>query len=400
MSISADGRIDSLDAARGLAVLGILAVNAISFAMPMGVYPAPQLSPFPLEGASAMGWATMHVGFERKFVALFSMLFGVSLYLVGGELLDRERGRLLNCRLGWLALIGLIHGLAFWYGDILLLYALCGFAVMAARSWRGSLLLTVGGLIWFGLGVAYALMMGSLAFAPPEVLESVGEAMAMGGMLTADGVRETIAAYREGAWGSTWNNILSWAAMQPNALMGFGPSTAGLMLMGLGLYKLRFWTGGWPAWSYLALIAAAGVLLAGSGLHARAMLAEGFPFPAYMNRWVNDIFAPVIVLGYVSVLILLLRRGAAALLWPLRATGRMAFTNYLTQTLIMTSIFYVGRGLGWFGLVDWPALWAIVASVWLAQLIWSPLWLSRFNYGPLEWLWRSLTLGRRVPIRR
>lgn len=396
-AVAAGGRIDSLDAARGLAVLGILAVNAISFAMPMAVYPAPHLSPFPLEGASALGWAAMHVGFERKFVALFSMLFGVSLYLVGGERQDAERTRLLQRRLGWLALIGLIHGVVFWFGDILLLYAVCGFVVMAARSWSGKRLLIAGAMIWFGLGVAYALLMGSLSFAPAEIQTEVAASMAMGGQ---DAVLASIAAYRESGWSATWNNFISWAAMQPNALIAFGPSTVGLMMAGLGLYKLRFWTGGWPAWTYLALIGAAAVLLTGAGLHALTMLIEGFPFPAYMNRWVNDIFAPVIALGYVSVLILLLKRGAAALLWPLRAAGRMAFTNYLTQTLIMTTIFYVGRGLGWFGLVDWPGLWAIVASVWLAQLIWSPLWLSRFNYGPLEWVWRSLTLGRRVPIRR
>lgn len=392
-----DGRIASLDAARGLAVLGILAVNAISFAMPAAVYPAPHLSPFPLEGASALGWAAMHVGFERKFVALFSLLFGVSLYLVGGERRDPAREPVLRRRLGWLALFGLIHGAAFWYGDILLLYALCGFVAMNARSWSGRRLLIVGAGAWFGLGLAYAGLMTALAFAPPEVRAEAAAGIAVGG---AEGVQASIAAYRQGAWGSTWSNLLAWAVMQPSALIGFGPSTVGLMLAGLGLYKLRFWTGGWPAWAYLALMALAALLLAGAALHARAMLEQGFPFPAYMNRWVNDLFAPVIALGYASALILLLGRGGAPWLWPLRAAGRMAFTNYLTQTLIMTTVFYAGRGLGWFGLLDWPALWALVAGVWAVQLVWSPLWLARFRYGPFEWLWRSLTLGRRVALRR
>lgn len=391
------GRIDSLDAARGLAILGILAVNVISYAMPMAVYPSPNLSPFPLEGASALGWATMHVGFERKFIALFSMLFGVSIFLVGGEHGDAMRSRLLSRRLGWLSLIGLIHGLAFWYGDVLLLYAVCGFIAMRIRSWSGRTLLIVGASVWFGLGLAYAGAMAALAYAPPDVLAEVRTSMAMGG---AEGVRATIAAYREGTLAGTWQNFQAWAVLQPNSLIGFGPSTIGLMLAGLGLFKLGFWTGRWPVWAYLALVVVAGVLLAGAAAHARAMLAQDFPFPQYMSRPVNDLFAPVIALGYVSALILLIRFGAGALLTPLKAAGRMAFTNYLTQTLIMTTIFYVGRGLGWFGLLDWPALWALVAAVWALQLIWSPLWLARFQYGPFEWLWRSLTQGRRVPIRR
>ena len=77
----------------------------------------------------------------------------------------------------------------------------------------------------------------------------------------------------------------------------------------------------------------------------------------------------------------------------------MAFTNYLTQSLIMTTLFYGGRGFGLMGQVDRPALWAIVVAVWALQLVWSVLWLRRFQMGPLEWLWRSLTEGRRLPIR-
>jgi uncharacterized protein len=78
----------------------------------------------------------------------------------------------------------------------------------------------------------------------------------------------------------------------------------------------------------------------------------------------------------------------------------MAFTNYLTQTLIMTTLFYMPWGPRLMGQVDYPAQWAIVAAVWALQLIWSPLWLSRFRMGPLEWLWRRLSYGRDLPLRR
>jgi uncharacterized protein len=80
----------------------------------------------------------------------------------------------------------------------------------------------------------------------------------------------------------------------------------------------------------------------------------------------------------------------------------MAFTNYLTQTLIMTTLFYMPWGPLWFGDPAWGPgqLWLAVGSVWIAQLIWSPLWLSVFSMGPLEWLWRCLMYGRLVPIRK
>ena len=78
----------------------------------------------------------------------------------------------------------------------------------------------------------------------------------------------------------------------------------------------------------------------------------------------------------------------------------MAFTNYLTQTLIMTTIFYGGRGLGWYGHIGWPEMWMVIGGVWAVQLIWSPLWLSVFQMGPLEWGWRCLTYRRWVPIRK
>jgi uncharacterized protein len=96
------------------------------------------------------------------------------------------------------------------------------------------------------------------------------------------------------------------------------------------------------------------------------------------------------------VLILLVKAGVRFLTEPLAAVGRMAFTNYIAQSLIMTTIFWSGRGFGLFGEVDRPTLMGIVGLVWLAQLIWSPIWLSKFQMGPLEWLWRRLSYGKGI----
>jgi len=88
------------------------------------------------------------------------------------------------------------------------------------------------------------------------------------------------------------------------------------------------------------------------------------------------------------------------LLYPLACAGRMAFTNYLTQSLIMTGLFYGGRGPDWFGEMNHAALVPIVLMIWIGQLAFSTLWMSAFRYGPFEWGWRCLTYQRWMPIRR
>jgi uncharacterized protein len=111
-------------------------------------------------------------------------------------------------------------------------------------------------------------------------------------------------------------------------------------------------------------------------------------------------FPILVTLAYVSLIVLVTTRGPAWLVAPLRPVGQMALTNYLSQTLIMTTLFYMPWGPRLFGQVDYVGMWGLVAAVWAVQLIWSPLWLARFRMGPLEWVWRCLTYGRRVPIRK
>ena len=114
----------------------------------------------------------------------------------------------------------------------------------------------------------------------------------------------------------------------------------------------------------------------------------------------NLVGSVLVALGHAGVVLLMVRLGAAgAARRALGAVGRMAMTNYLAQTLICTTLFY-GYGLGLYGSLERPALLAIVAAIWAAQLAWSPLWISRFRFGPAEWAWRSLTYWRAQPIRR
>lgn len=391
---SAD-RLFSLDVVRGLAVLGILAVNAMTFAWPWAVISNPGLQPG-FDAEAAQGWQIMHVFFQDKMRTLFSMLFGVSIFLIGGERSDRARGKLLRSRLFWLAIFGLIHGLAFWFGDILLLYAWTGLFVMLVRSWKARTLLIAGISLNLVCSALYVAMMSALAFAPPEAMASAME----GSGWASDPAKlaEAIAPFRGDALSVTQHVVSMWPGVVPMMLIFFLPTTAALMMIGMGLYKAGFLAGRSPAWVYGLFLIAGGGAVWMIWRETSSVVAAGFPFVETMTRPWQTFLAPLVSLGYASLLILLARFGLKLILTPLACAGRMAFTNYLSQTLIMTTIFYGGRGLGWYGHIGWPEMWMVIGGVWAAQLIWSPLWLSVFQMGPLEWGWRCLTYRRAVPL--
>jgi uncharacterized protein len=390
-------RIFTLDVIRGMAVLGILAVNAMTFAWPYEVSSNPTLQPG-FDAAAAGAWQVTHVFFQDKMRTLFSMLFGVSIFLIGGERFDEMRGKLLRRRLFWLALFGLIHGLLFWFGDILLLYAWTGVFVMLVRSWSARRLLITGVTLNLVCSALYVGMMASMALAPPETMRSAMEGS--GWALDPAKLQTMIAAFHGDALSVTLHILQEWPKVVPVMLIAFLPATAALMMIGLGLFKTGFLSGRSPVWVYgLFIVLGAGAL----GLifvETSTAVAAGFPYLSMMMKPANTFLSPLAALGYASILILAARFGARLILTPLACAGRMAFTNYLSQTLIMTTLFYGGRGLGWYGEIGWPEMWLVIGAVWAAQLIWSPIWLSVFSMGPLEWLWRCLIYGRMVSIRK
>ncbi|MDY6923429.1 MAG: DUF418 domain-containing protein [Pseudomonadota bacterium] len=392
-------RIFTLDMLRGWAILGILAVNAMAFAWPFALEAGTNLiPPYPHDQANIAGHWVTDVFFQNKFRSLFSMLFGVSIFLIGGERSDEARGGLLRRRLFWLALFGLIHGLAFWFGDILLHYAYCGLIVMLMRSWPAKRLIWVGG----GINLLFALLSAAAMMAAGLM----GDAAAGGGgspFGTQESLAATIQAYQAGWPGAQIENAKTWLILQTFSLTLI-PVTVPLMLLGLGLFKSGFLVGKSPTWVYLLVLALGAANLAALGWYQwmDSSAARGVTPPSAGLAGVAGSFAWVITLGYVSLLILMTRFGLRFLTARLAPVGRMAFTNYLTQTLIMATLFYLPWGPHLFGDPAWGPgqLWAAVGAIWIAQLIWSPLWLSVFQMGPLEWLWRCLTYGRMVPLRK
>ena len=392
-------RIAELDVLRGVGVLGILMVNAAAFALPMEAYQNPAASPFGLAPLSAGLWWFTHVFFEQKFVTLFSALFGVSIYLVGGERGDEARARVLHRRLFWLMLIGAAHGALVWWGDILLSYALVGFVMAGCRSWSarrlaivGAVLFAFGALLNVGIGLA-------LAGAPAGIQAQAAAAWSP----PAEVVRQLVADYRGDLGSVTAENFADWTLVGTISLLLFGWRTLAVMMIGLALFKTGVLQGRRSRGVYVALVGLAVPALAVIGWSGAASLRAGFPFPEALgvDTAPNYLLSPVVTAGYVGAVVLVLRAGLfRSTANRLAAVGRMAFTNYLAQSLIMTTIFYGGRGLGLYGQLDWPERTVLVIAVWALQLAWSPLWLSRFTMGPLEWVWRTLSYGRAAPLRR
>ncbi|GAA0612883.1 DUF418 domain-containing protein [Brevundimonas kwangchunensis] len=389
-------RIHNLDMLRGWAILGILAVNAISFAWPFQLTMADLPPPGSDTQADLIGLWITDVFFADKFRTLFTMLFGVSIFLVGGERFDEQRGPLLTRRLMWLGLFGILHGLI-WYGDILLHYAYCGLLMMLMRSWKPKRLLWVGGGITLLWGVIAVLGYWAMANMPPEF-----EAQMQAGQPASDpaAIAAAIELYRAGGLAPFIENAKVLATFQLMVSPFLIPITVPLMMLGLGLFKSGYLHGKAPLWTYLTVVAIGGANLIAFAVLRWQDIMAGEADPTNGLAAAAGGMAFLITLFYASVLILLVRFGLQPLTAWLVPVGRMAFTNYLTQTLIMVTLYYAPWGPTWFGQHDPVQMWTVVVAIWAAQLIWSPLWLSRFSMGPLEWAWRCLTYGRMVPISR
>ena len=396
--ISEKDRIRNLDMLRGWAVLGILAVNAAAFAWPSILLMAQQPPPIDAGQADTIGHWVVTTFFADKMRTLFTMLFGVSVFLVGGERSDLDRGSLLRRRLGWLALIGLIHGAALWYGDILLLYAVSGFVFLMFRSWSARRLLWVGGAITVLWAVVATLGYWGMENMPPEFAAKMAQGMPSA---TPEAVQTAIDAWLAGGAASFVQNATTWIGMAPFFIPFMLPVTVPLMMVGLGLFKSGFFSGKSPMGAYLTFVVLGGAnlaVLAALGWQ-KAMAGEGVDPTGGLADAARGA-APLITLFYAALLILLAKSALKAVTAIFVPVGRMAFTNYLSQTLIMMSLYYAPWGPQWFGQHSTSQMWMVVGAIWIAQIVWSPLWLKAFSMGPLEWLWRCLTYGRMLPIRR
>jgi uncharacterized protein len=399
-------RYITLDALRGFAVMGILAMNIIAFAMPELAYITPALYGEP-NGGEAASWMLSFILVDGKMRGLFSLLFGASMLLVIERAMAKgERPANVHLRrMGWLALIGLAHFLFIWWGDILFLYAVVGCVAYLFCKVEARGLITMALVIYmigFLLMAGFTGSMFLLQFAAtapgtdPEMVKAYQEMLASLATSPAE-----IAAYRGNYWDVVQYRASEKWSHPPAMVLQNICETLPYMMIGMALYKNGFMTGDWDAARYRkwALIGIGLGGLAYALFAAWAMAAE-FEIILMMNitiAWTYP-FRLLMIIGYAAALILLIREfSGSAFIARVAAAGRVAFTNYLGTSILMTTLFY-GYGLGLFGKVDRPQLWLFVLGAWAVMLLWSKPWLDRFHYGPFEWLWRSLARWEQQPF--
>lgn len=408
MATSSD-RIFSLDIIRGVAVMGIFSVNIIAFAMIEAAYFNPAIYGG-TTGADGFTWAANLLLIDNRMRSLFSMLFGASMLLVvtRAEASGQSAATVHYRRMMVLLAIGLIHYFFIWFGDILSLYAVCGMFVFLFRGLPPRHLL-IGGIISVLIGVAlfgsfvtagYALDAAAHA---PGASQQVIDAwkMQFGDFApTTQMIADDIALHRGSLWEISHEKLADWAGFITLTIL-FMPETIGLMLFGMAGYKSGFLTGEWSDAAYrrFALITVPLGLAAFGVAIWRDMASDFHPVTVFANMVLTTIpFRIPMAAGYAAIIILLSRRHGW-LAQRIAATGRAAFTNYLGTSLIATFVFY-GWGLGLYGTASRAQAWLLVPVVWTIMLLWSKPWLDRYQYGPLEWLWRSLSRGSLQPMRR
>jgi uncharacterized protein len=376
-------RITALDALRGVGVLGILPVHMQSFAMVVAARVNPSVSG-DLHGPNGWVWLATAVLADGKFLSIFAMLFGAGLLLLSGRGAV-EAERLHRWRMALLLGIGLLHAYLLWYGDMLVTFALCGVVVFGLRALpprgllaRGGLALACASLIALGVGL-------SLPWWSADTKAPFVQVWAP----SREMVDREIAAYRGGWRGQQAYRAPEAFQIETSQLLlrGFW-QTSGLMLVGMGLFKLGVLSGTRSARIYLAMTGLGfglGLPIAWYGAErARALdwdLADFMLAGTQLSYW-SDL---AVGLGWIGLVMLLCRAG-----WQARAVaavGRTALSNYLLQTILCTTIFY-GHGLGLFARVDRVGQLLIVLGIWIVQLAWSRWWTRRFAVGPVEWAWR------------
>lgn len=372
LPLDPSSRVGSIDALRGIALFGVLAINLeTEFRISIFQQFLPHASD---QGLSRLIDSALDIFVDMKAFALFSLLFGVGLAIQFDRLGHSERRTLLVRRLLVLLVFGLIHLFLIWNGDILTEYALAGLVVLPflfGPTW----LMAIGCATFLALFLLQPLL--------PAPFPLPGHAW------LAEHVREANQIYANG----TFTEILQFRIREVATFLPLHSyvfsRTLGLFLLGALSWRMELFEGAprmmrwlWPA----------AALLIGGGL----ILTVALP----AQHSLGPAGTVLLALGYAGLVIAIeaTKAGRRWLRWA-EPLGRMAFTNYIIQSIILSFVFY-GYGIGLFGTLDSVTGLAIVLAVYVAQVMSSRLWLDRFRYGPIEWLWRALMYGRAPLFRK
>lgn len=423
-------RIRTLDVVRGVALLGILLMNIQAFGLTEASVQQLVRNP---HGGNYWLMTLVHVLFENKMRALFSMLFGAGIILF----LTKSRSdsglgtpELFIRRQLWLIVFGLVNAwVLLWQYDILFHYGIVGiFLFPFMRLSPRALLIcaVVAGSIYSGkLYWQFTEQKQKYEkFQPVAALEkknkkvkltdeqkeakSVWEGLVKEHQYDRKADKANVVAMRSD-YATVWNHQLpTIKQMEAPFFYQFGLwDIVSMMLLGMALFKWGFLSNQLTTRQY-AFLAVGGLLtgqtMAWFSLPYHELALVNFTTYITTNSLpVAEVLMPferaVSAIGWASLVLLAYRSGLGMWLWAgLSAVGQMAFTNYLMQSVLCTLFFY-GYGFGYYGDMKLYQLYMVVAEIWLIQLVFSTVWLKTFRFGPLEWLWRSLTYGKRQPMR-
>jgi uncharacterized protein len=416
-------RIQSLDIMRGIVLFGILLMNINGMGL-AHAYEDPTVSGG-ATGWDLYTWITTNMFFEGTMRALFSLLFGVGMFV----LLDRleKKGAGINAaniyfrRLTWLLVFGLIHCyLLLWVGEILYNYALMGFLVFSFRNMAPKKLIIISVLL-FSAGTLwnYVDYKNDIKFV--EQVAQVNTYKAAGTPLTkelkeADEKWQKREAERAPAAVEEYNTNMRKGYFQ---VVGFlapvnmhynehSPyrydlfDVLSMMLLGIALFKLNILSAqkSYRFYAIMALIGY-GIGLCVNYYEVTMIINSNFSLLGFSKSYLTyDAGRIPIAMGHIAAIMLLCK--SPLLQWlktRLAAVGKMALTNYIMHSVI-AMFFFTGAGFGMFGKLQRHELLYVVFSIWIVQLILSPIWLKYFQFGPVEWLWRNLSYQKMHAFRK
>jgi uncharacterized protein len=422
--IKREERIDSLDALRGFALLGILPANVLVF----GMYLAAGNDPTVAGGATGLNlasWALFRILIEGKMRALFSMVFGASMILLTSRVEERSGATsaadIYYRRNLWLLVLGLAHAFLLFWGDILYPYALCALILFPFRKLPAKKLLIIGGLFiafktgWSGVEAFRQVERRNLA-AAADAAEKAGKKPSEA-QIEAKKQLEAQRKQRKPSAEELEKDAKKWRGNPLRVIAARAEDLAvwhglpyydpvdcdiwSMMFIGMGLFKLGVFSAArtYRFYIWLAIIAyLIGIPI--NSYDAWLPFKTGFDRVTFaVTHVAYDIERLPVALADMALLMIICK--ADALRWlasRLAAIGQTALSNYILQSLVCTFVF-TGYGLGLYGRLERYQLYYVVAGCWVLSLAASPVWLRHYWFGPLEWCWRSLTYWQKQPMR-
>jgi uncharacterized protein len=417
-------RIAAMDITRGIALLGILLMNIVG----MGLYKAYS---DPTNNGGATGWNLNvwwmnNLFFEGTMRGMFSMLFGAGILLFTARSLEKNGSTVTDLffrRLLWMVLFGVIHCyLLLWSGEILFAYGVIG---MFAFSFRhlvpkhlifGAAALLLIATAW-DINDYYTIKSSYETSIVANDKKSKGEPLSKAETKSIDKWDEKVkemkatpeqlndetAARTSGYWSIVMHRVSYNQQMESFSLYRYDFwDVLAMMLLGMAFFKMGILKAAKSRHFYwiMALMGYA-IGITTNYLETKHIVSNNFSILSYLESyWTYNLGRVATTCGHIAMIMLFIKSGWLSFLQKsLAAVGQMAFTNYIMHSVIANFIF-LGYGFAQFGKLQRYELYFIVLGIWIFQLIASPIWLKYFRFGPLEWMWRSLTYWKMQPMRK